>query len=417
MEEQEKKKIGYRDVFSQKQYLKMIVANIINRFGDSIDSIALSWLVYELTGSASWSALIVVFNQLPSVLLQPFTGALVEHMNKKRIMVVSDLIRGLLTLLMAILYISGILNPIIIVAYTLICSTVECFRVPAGMSILPSILDKEYYEFGMSASSSLSTVFQMIGLGAAGGVIAFGGIGLAMMIDAGTFFLSGIFILMIRVPKDVKEKVKLTVSTYLETLKEGFRYVISKPVIRNFCIMCFLLNGLITPFSSFQSPLIAEVYHKGSTLLSVMSIMLMVGMFIGSFIFPYVNQSLKNRTIITLSGLLLGFSYMCFIFTAKLNDQIIILYLLVAFFSTLLGFSVSMISSVLSVEFMKQIEQEYLSRAGSIFNSGGSFAVPITAALVSFIARFFTISQIFIVSGALCVILFLAIMIKKVQFE
>lgn len=53
---EQNKKIGYKDIFKQKEYMKMMVAALINRFGDSIDAIASTWIVYELTGSAVWSA-------------------------------------------------------------------------------------------------------------------------------------------------------------------------------------------------------------------------------------------------------------------------------------------------------------------------------------------------------------------------
>jgi hypothetical protein len=59
--------IGYRDVLKQKEYMKLIFANIINRFGDSIDSIAFTWLVFSLTGSAAWSAIIFGINRVPTI--------------------------------------------------------------------------------------------------------------------------------------------------------------------------------------------------------------------------------------------------------------------------------------------------------------------------------------------------------------
>ena len=58
-------KVGYRDILRQKEYMKIIVANLINRFGDSIDQIAVTWLVYAATGSAAWTTLIYALNQLP----------------------------------------------------------------------------------------------------------------------------------------------------------------------------------------------------------------------------------------------------------------------------------------------------------------------------------------------------------------
>lgn len=63
----------------EKQYRFVILANIISRFGDSIDSIdsiAYSWLVYGLTNSKSWLAITVGVNMIPTILFQPFGGAL-----------------------------------------------------------------------------------------------------------------------------------------------------------------------------------------------------------------------------------------------------------------------------------------------------------------------------------------------------
>ena len=61
----------------------MMVAALINRFGDSIDAIAFTWIVYELTGSAVWSAVIFGVNKVPSVFVTPLAGAWVEGRNKK----------------------------------------------------------------------------------------------------------------------------------------------------------------------------------------------------------------------------------------------------------------------------------------------------------------------------------------------
>ena len=99
----ENEKIGYRDVFGQKEYLKLLIANLISRFGDSIDAIAFTWIVYQVTGSASWSAIIFAMNRLPSIFVQPFAGAWVERRNKKRIMVGADLIRGVIVVMLAVL--------------------------------------------------------------------------------------------------------------------------------------------------------------------------------------------------------------------------------------------------------------------------------------------------------------------------
>ena len=58
MSNTKEQKIGYRDIFRQTEYMKIMIAALINRFGDSIDAIASTWIVYEITGNAAWSAII-----------------------------------------------------------------------------------------------------------------------------------------------------------------------------------------------------------------------------------------------------------------------------------------------------------------------------------------------------------------------
>ena len=91
--------------------MKMIVAALINRFGDSIDAIASTWIVYELTGSAVWSAVIFGVNKVPSVFVTPLAGAWVEGRNKKAIMIITDLIRAVCVAFVASGYLLGFLQP------------------------------------------------------------------------------------------------------------------------------------------------------------------------------------------------------------------------------------------------------------------------------------------------------------------
>ena len=181
-------KIGYRQILSQKDYCKIIIANMINRFGDSIDAIAYTWLVYAITGSAAWSAIIYAFNTLPSILLQPFTGAAVERGSKKKTMVVCDFLRGGIVIALAAAYIKGMVNPWILAVFTLTTSSVEAFCLPASTAIIPLVLEEKYYDYGISLNATLVTVLQLVGTAVAGIIIGTCGVEVAIVIDAITFF-------------------------------------------------------------------------------------------------------------------------------------------------------------------------------------------------------------------------------------
>ncbi len=76
-------KVGYRDILRQTEYMKIMIAALINRFGDSIDAIASTWIVYEITGNAAWSAIIYGVNRIPSIIITPLAGAWVEGQKKE----------------------------------------------------------------------------------------------------------------------------------------------------------------------------------------------------------------------------------------------------------------------------------------------------------------------------------------------
>ena len=86
--------LTYKDVLRDPQYMKLLFSNLINRFGDSIDAIAFTWLVYRITNSASWTALIFGLNLLPNIVIQPFLGPIVERLNKKKVIVFTHILRG-----------------------------------------------------------------------------------------------------------------------------------------------------------------------------------------------------------------------------------------------------------------------------------------------------------------------------------
>ena len=410
-------KVGYKDILKQTEYLKIILAGLINRFGDSIDAIAFTWLVYAITGNAAWSALVFAANQLPSVLVQPFAGALVEGMDKKKLMVVTDIVRGVTTSGLAILYLAGHVNPWILLLFTLINSTVEAFRLPAALAVMPQILEEKYYAYGTSLNSTLSTVVQMIGMGMAGVIIGAFGIGSAIVIDGISFFGSALILSFLRLKETNLRRGSLRAKEYVATLKDGLHYLKGQPVIRNFCLLSVLINAAITPLNSLQSPLIQEVMGQGSELLSAFALAMTAGMGIGSFVYPFISGKCSVRAQFSVTGMLVGAGMCCYTFGTGLQFSITAVYALTIITTFVIGMSCSILVSALSVQFMRAVKQEYLARVGSIFNAGASAATPAASLIVSALAAFCSVSQIFIFSGAICVIIFLIMRLVKVRLE
>ena len=82
---------------------RLIAAGAVNRFGDSIDTLAISWLMYRETGSPVLMGLLFAASFVPNLLFSPIAGVFADRNRKVRISVVCDILRGMSTLSLALL--------------------------------------------------------------------------------------------------------------------------------------------------------------------------------------------------------------------------------------------------------------------------------------------------------------------------
>ncbi len=409
----EEAKVGYRLILRQKEYMKTVIASVINRFGDSVDSIAMVWLVYQITQSAAWSAIIFGVNRLPTIFLQPFAGAMVEGRNKKRIMIITDIIRGLCVGLIASAHLLGFLNQWILLAVTIVISCAEAFRGPASSATLPKLLKKEYFSFGMSLNSSLSSVMELIGLGAAGVIISVFDVTAAIYVDMATFFLSALIIATLRLKEENLAKGKFNAREYMDNLKGGFVYLSSNAVLRHFMLLAVFLNAVLVPFNSLQAPLVSEVLKAGEIMLSVLGVAITIGMAIGAGIYPYLSQRLSKRAIASLGGYSVGVYYFMFVAAGSFAIPRTAIYIMVFIVSLAVGVAIAIFVSFSSVEFMKHVQGDYIARASSIFSATCVASIPVVSFVVSILAGFTPTVVLFLIAGILDVIVCIGLCSRK----
>ena len=401
---EQNKKIGYRDILKQTEYMKMIFAALVNRFGDSIDAIASTWIVYELTGSAAWSAVIFGVNRIPSVFVPPLAGALVEGRNKKVIMVLTDLIRAACVAFVASGYLFGFLQAWMLLVTTCIISTAEAFRGPAGSALTPRVLDTEYYEYGMSLMSTLSSMTELAGTLAAGGIIAVIGAAGAIYLDMVTFLLSAFIICFVNTGEEKNTKQIFDGKAYVKNLKEGFSYVRKSKEVCYLLVVVLFMNGILVPLNSLEAPMVNEIMHGGAETLSLLSAALTVGMLLGSVTYPVVKKHLSGKTIMVSACAILSIFYIGISLCEPFFENRLFRYGAVALNSLALGYSVAVAGAFLSVAGVKYIDREYLARTSGIMSAAGIAAMPVLSFLISGLVSVVTTAQCFVVAGV-CAIL------------
>ena len=395
----------YSALRGEREYFKLLAANAVNRFGDSVDSIALSLLMYEVTGSASMMALLLAVNYLPTIILQPIAGAVVDRMDKKAVMVWMDFARGAVVALIALLvYLDALSTPTLFVCVALI-STLETLRIPAGACAMPALLEKEKYTVGVALNGGLGQVCTVIGLALAGPIVEGLGMEWAFAIDMGTFFFSGAAIAALKMklpPRHDAEKV--SVRAVGRDMLEGLRYLKGSRLLWAITLLGMALNFIATPVNTFYTPFVTDDLGGGATLLSATQLVQVGGVAVGALMVPRLEK-IRIRTTATVSGL--AFALMGVVMPALLLLPTLA-WRAAALLAVCLveGLCLGVLNTLYSSRFMMYTDKEYLSRTTGVTNSLLMLMSPAGALICSAAAAVMSVPQCLFYLSLGCAVLF-----------
>lgn len=402
----------YIQIFKNKNFIKLFVADMISRFGDSLDAIVMTIIVYSLTQSASWSALIFAVNRLPTIFIQPLAGAYIEKKNKKVIMVISDFMRAGFVGIIATKLMFSTLTKWDLLIITFLISTVESFRQPTSMPVMAQILQSEEMEVGLSLSQSSSKVIEFIGFGLSGILITALGNHIIVYIDMITFLLSAFIISTMTIKPIVKD---IQETHFFTEFKTGIRIISQYSTIKVLVFLAIFLNAIITPLNSLQAPLVEEVLHSTTLMLSVISTALTLGMIMGSVIYPIIKEKMNIKMIIVLSAYTITVAYIGSCFFGLFIQNSILLYIIIAIVFFIMGLGISMMNMFSYVKMLKVVPKDYLARVSSLVTSLCVCMVPVVSFILSGLAHTLSTSSIFIMIGVINIVIFILFFQKKLN--
>ena len=161
-----------------------------------------------------------------------------------------------------------------------------------------------------------------------------------------------------------------------------------------------------------MAPLANEVIGTGAETISVISIAITLGMLLGTVVYPVLSKFIGKEVFVISGGLCIGLYYLSVIIGRPLYDNIAITYAYVAFMSFTMGAFVSLLSAFLQVVFIELIDEQYFARAASIMNAMGNAAMPVMSVIVSLLAAWLPTSVIFMVVGAIDVLVCLYLILS-----
>lgn len=272
---------------SMKNFILLWSTQALSQLGSSMTSFALTIWLYEKTGSALQSSLLLICSYAPYVLLSVFAGALSDKWNKKYTMLICDLIAAIMTVIVLVLIIKEQLQPLSMYLINIVEGIMNTFQQPASETSMSIITPKDQYQKASGLkqlSRSLVSIFNPI---LATSLYSLFGMKVVCIFDLITFVIA--FVTLLFFIEIIEEKVNTKKEKMTKLIKEGWNYLKDNRLILNIIIFMSGINFVASAFDTVITPLV--ISKTGSeTILGYVTACSGVAMLIGSFIVTIMKE-------------------------------------------------------------------------------------------------------------------------------
>jgi MFS transporter, DHA3 family, macrolide efflux protein len=208
-------------------FLVVWSGQLVSQVGTSMTSFALLIWVWERTGTATPIALLGVLSAVPALLTKLVAGTLVDRWNRQRVMMVADLVAGLCSFAILLLFAADTLQVGHLYITSIVVGITGTFQGLAYSASLTVLLPKAQYARARGLIS-LSEYMSLIGAPLLGGVlVAVIGIGGILMVDLLTFLFAVGTLLIVRIPQPVSVDADVRVPLWRNSLL-GYQYIMQR---------------------------------------------------------------------------------------------------------------------------------------------------------------------------------------------
>jgi MFS family permease len=223
-------------------FWKFFCGQTISNIGSSFTIFVLPLLVFKLTGSALNLALVAVAEYIPYLLFGFIIGAWVDRVDRKRLMIFTDIAQALIISSIPLLAASGLLSVWWVYAVGFASSTLWILFNTAEFAAVPSLVSREELIAAngrLQASYAAATV---VGPILAGLLVAVTPVHQVLLFDALSFLVSALLVGLIKIRFNTRSAEQQSPESLRQDIAEGLRYVLSSPILRNTCLMMALVS-------------------------------------------------------------------------------------------------------------------------------------------------------------------------------
>lgn len=292
---------GYNALFANTNFCMLWLAQIFSQFADRIIFVVFVTIIainFDPSGKAtSMQSWLYIAFTIPAILLTAVAGVFIDKWNKKAVMVITNILRGIIILLLPLF--DTTLMHLYILAFLM--SSVTQFFVPAEASIIPSVANK----YQLLTANSLFTTTMMgsliFGFALGDPMINIFGINNVHNGIALFFFLSALCLVFVKY-KHTPQTEAQSKSTFIDDLKEGLIYIKDTPVVRSAMLKLAALFSIIVMLSIMSIGLSQKYLYPtnptmGAQKFAYIVVFCGIGMIMGAFLVGHQFRRLEKHLL------------------------------------------------------------------------------------------------------------------------
>jgi len=339
-------------------------ARIISITGSVLTTVILPILVFQLTGSALRTSLLVTLGVLPYLLFGLFAGALADRTDRRRLMVGCDVVNAALLISIPVAAFFGVLSITQIYLVHFLAATVFVWFDAANFGALPALVGRERVLAANSAIWSASTVAEIVAPSVAGVLVAILGAAAAITLDAASYLLSGLALLLItrsfrtrRTGAPTAGSQPPTQPTVGSEISAGLRFIWQHRLVRTLTLLGFgvsftggAVSSLIIVFAVRALGLTSTDSRLGWLFTAGA-----IGALLASLLLPWLTKLFSVEQI-TLIGLFANLTLvLALVFAANLWSGLVLYLLWTAFHSLIIINGISLRQMVTPEELLSRV--------------------------------------------------------------
>lgn len=256
------RRYGY-ETFSSlyvRNYRLYYIGQIISTSGTFMQTVAQAWLVLKLTNSGTALGITSALQYVPILILGPYGGVIADRISKRKILYFTQSISGILALILGVLVVTGLVTVWMVYILAFSLGMVNVFDNPTRQTFYIELVGPDNLRNAVTLYSTLVNLARIIGPAIAAALIAAFGLAPCFIINGISYAAVVIMLSMMRANELL---VTPPVPRAKGQIREGFKYVISTPVLGSTLLVMAIIGTLTYEFQ-VSLPLIAEFTFHGN---------------------------------------------------------------------------------------------------------------------------------------------------------